>query len=70
MKGGELLRKLKRAAKARGVAIVIDQHQGKGSHARLYFGDKSTTLKDSKKEIGEGLLRQMLADLGLTKDDL
>jgi mRNA interferase HicA len=42
----------------------------KGSHGRLYYGNRFTTLKDRKKEIGPGLLNAMLAQLGLTKADL
>jgi len=39
-------------------------------HGRLYYGDRFTTLKDRKKEIGPGLLKAMLDQLGLTKEDL
>jgi mRNA interferase HicA len=48
----------------------MDSSRGKGSHATLYLGDKFTIVKDRKKEIGPGLLASMLADLGLTKEDL
>jgi predicted RNA binding protein YcfA (HicA-like mRNA interferase family) len=41
-----------------------------GSHGRLYYGDRFTTVKDRKKEIGPGLLRKMLADLRLSPDDI
>lgn len=33
-------------------------------------GDRFTTLKDRRKEIGPGLLKAMLDQLGLTKEDL
>jgi predicted RNA binding protein YcfA (HicA-like mRNA interferase family) len=36
----------------------------------LLFGDRLTTVKDPKKEIGPGLLHDMLKQLGLTKDGL
>ena len=32
-------------------------------------GDRRTTVKDRKKEIGKGLLGKMLADLGIDNDD-
>ena len=48
----------------------FDSSHGKGSHGRLYFGGRFTTLKDRKKEIGPGLLKAMLDQLGLTKEDL
>jgi hypothetical protein len=43
---------------------------GKGSQGGLYYGDRFTTLKDRNKEIGTGLLKAMLDQLGLTRDDL
>jgi hypothetical protein len=33
-------------------------------------GDRFTTLKDRRKEIGPGLLKVMLDQLGLTRKDL
>ncbi len=42
----------------------------KGSHGTLYYGEHKTTVKDRKKEIGEGLLRAMLKQLGLSKKDI
>jgi predicted RNA binding protein YcfA (HicA-like mRNA interferase family) len=41
-----------------------------GSHGRLYVGDRFTTIKDRKKEIGPGLLAKMLRDLGIDPNDL
>ena len=70
MNGNELLRRLGRLAKTRGVKVTVDRRQGKGSHATLRFAGKKTTLKDLKKEIGPGLLRAMLNDIGLTPRDL
>lgn len=50
--------------------VRFDARRGKGSHGRLYYGDRFTTIKDRKKEIGPGLLRKMLADLDLSVDDM
>jgi len=50
--------------------VCFDRGRGKGSHGRLYYGERFTTLKDRKKEIGPGLLNAMLAQLGLTRTDL
>jgi hypothetical protein len=36
----------------------------------LYYGGRRTTLKDLRKEISPGLLRDMLVQLGLTRRDL
>jgi mRNA interferase HicA len=52
------------------MGVLFDKGHGKGSHGRLYYGDRFTTLKDRKKEIGPGLLSAMLQQLGLTKRDL
>ena len=49
---------------------VSYQTHGKGSHGRLYFGDRFTTLKDRKKEIGTGLLKAMCAQLGISATEL
>lgn len=70
MKAGELIERVKRLAKDRGIPCRFDPHRGKGSHGRLYLGGRFTTVKDRKKEIGIGLLSKMLRDLGLTMRDL
>jgi mRNA interferase HicA len=67
--GNEFLRRLSRLARTRGVPIRIDQRKGKGSHATLYYGNRKTILKDPKQEIGPGLLRAMLTQLGLPRSD-
>ncbi len=48
----------------------FEARHGKGSHGRLYYGERFTTVKDRKKEIGPGLLRKMLTDLSLSLGDL
>jgi predicted RNA binding protein YcfA (HicA-like mRNA interferase family) len=70
MDGSEFERKIKRLGRKRGIVASFDRGHGKGSHGRLYYGDRFTTLKDRKKEVGPGLLNAMLAQLGLTKADL
>lgn len=69
MNGNEFLKKLKALAKQQGVSVYLDTPHGKGSHATLHYGDRRTTLKDRKKEIGKGLLRSMLVDLGIDQND-
>jgi mRNA interferase HicA len=70
MTGHEFERRIRALGRKRGVLVSFDGGHGKGSHGRLYFGPRFTTLKDRKKEIGPGLLKAMLNQLGLTKDDL
>jgi mRNA interferase HicA len=54
----------------RGVLVSFDSGHGKGSHGRLYYGSRFTTLKDRRKEIGPGLLKAMVDQLGLSRSDL
>ena len=70
MTGNELLRRLRKLGSKRGVAVRLDELKGKGSHAALYHGSRRTTLKDRRKEIGAGLLRAMLRQLGIDPRDL
>jgi mRNA interferase HicA len=70
MNGAEFIKKIKSAAKVKGLSCRLNASRGKGSHATLYLGESFTIVKDRKKEIGPGLLASMLADLGLTKEDL
>ncbi len=70
MTGNEFERKIRKLGRKRGVAVLFDRGHGKGSHGRLYYGDRFTTLKDRKKEIGPGLLNAMLDQLGLSKMDM
>ena len=70
MTGNELERKIRRLGRKRGVVVSFNRGHGKGSHGRLYYGNRFTTLKDRKKEIGPGQLNAMLDQLGLTKADL
>lgn len=67
---GEFLRRIQEIGRERGVEVAFDTKRGKGSHGYLYYGEKRTTLKDRKKEVGDGLFLKMLKDLGLTKADL
>ncbi len=69
MTGADFIRRIRKIARERGVQVRFDSRRGKGSHGRLYYGNRFTTVKDRKKEIGPGLLRKMRADLGLKPDD-
>ena len=70
MNGNELLKRLRRLARARNLQLKLVRERDKGSHATLYLGARYTILKDRKKEIGPGLLLKLLADLGLKKADI
>ena len=70
MTGHEFERRIRRLGRSRGVAVSFEGGSGKGSHGRLYYGNRFTTLKDRSKEIGPSLLTAMLHQLGLTRRDL
>jgi mRNA interferase HicA len=70
MKAGEFVARVKKLGKVRSVSARFEAKKGKGSHGRLYYGDRYTTVKDRKKDRGPGLLRSMLSDLGLSMRDL
>jgi predicted RNA binding protein YcfA (HicA-like mRNA interferase family) len=70
MPGADFIRCIRKIANRRSAAVHFDARHGKGSHARLYYGDRFTTVKNRKHEIGPGLLRKMLADLGLSIADI
>jgi hypothetical protein len=75
MNGHEFERRIRKIGRRRGTLVSFDSSHGKGSHGkgshgRLYYGSRFTTLKDRRKEIGPGLLKAMLDQLGLTRTDL
>lgn len=70
MTGRELYKKLRKLGRRRNIPVRLEERPGKGSHGRLYFGNRFTTLKDRKKEIGPELLRKMMRDLEIDPDDL
>lgn len=70
MKADDVIKVIRRIGRKRGVAVLFVPSQGKGSHGRLYYGDKFTTVKDRSKDIGPGLLAAMVRQLGLKKSDM
>jgi mRNA interferase HicA len=70
MTGNELLRRLRRLARQRGLTFLYEGRTGKGGHGRIYVGDRFTTIPALTHEITPGLLTKILRDLGLTRRDL
>jgi mRNA interferase HicA len=70
VKGSEFLRKVKAVAKRRRLTCRWVPERGSGSHGTLYVGERFTVVKDLKKELGLGLLSDMLKQLGIRKEDL
>ena len=67
MSGNELLKNLKKLARQRGEHLEFIKKHGKGTHGTICLGSRCTTMKDRKKEIGKGLLKAMLEQLGVIK---
>jgi len=65
MNGNEFIRKVRRLGRDNNIKVRFEQERGKGSHATLYYGDKFTVIKDRKKEIGKGLYKAMMNQLGI-----
>ncbi|MBF0561679.1 MAG: type II toxin-antitoxin system HicA family toxin [Alphaproteobacteria bacterium] len=66
MRPDEILRKLK---KKFGTELQVVAQRGKGSHRTVYLRGRKTTLKQDG-DMGTGTIRQFLAQLGLTPEDL
>ena len=69
MNGRQFIARVRRWARPRSLEVRFAASQGPGSHGTLYAGDRKTTVKDRKKEIGKGLQAKMLADLGIDRND-
>jgi predicted RNA binding protein YcfA (HicA-like mRNA interferase family) len=68
MNSAELLRKLKRLAKQRGVDLTIQA--GKGSHRKVQFDERRTIVPTHGTELKIGTLNGILRDLGISKEEL
>ena len=67
MNGREFMRRAKRYAARNGLDFRFERGEGKGSHGQLYVGRRRTMVK--RTELSMGLLRNMLRDLGINKED-
>lgn len=70
VRGSEFLRKVKAVARRNKLAYRWVPERGSGSHGTLYVGSRFTVVKDLKKELGLGLLADMLKQLGISKEDV
>lgn len=69
MTGKEFEKRVRWMGRRKKLPVRFEPH-GKGSHGRLYYGNRFTTLKDRKQEIGAGLLKAMCSQLGIDPRDL
>ena len=70
VKGSELVRRVRKVGKQRGVKVLFVAERGKGSHGTLYFGGRLTVVRALKDELKTGTLHAMLKQLGLTLQDI
>ncbi|HLH04966.1 MAG TPA: type II toxin-antitoxin system HicA family toxin [Bryobacteraceae bacterium] len=69
MKSTELLRKLKKLAKKRGLELTIAA--AKGSHRKVYFGEAQSVIPEhANSELKTGTLKGILKQLGIEEKDL
>jgi mRNA interferase HicA len=68
--GAELLRKLRRLGRARGVPVALFRERGRGSHATVYFGDRFAVIPHLGRELKAGTMHGILRQLGLERGDL
>ena len=67
MDSKEFTRRARRYAKKTSQAFDFEPGKGKGSHGRLWIGERFTTLP--RGEIKTGLFNGLLKQLGITKED-
>ncbi|MYD66114.1 MAG: type II toxin-antitoxin system HicA family toxin [Chloroflexi bacterium] len=68
MNDRELVRRLRRYARGRGLDFDYSSRRGKGSHGRVRLGEYWTTVP--RGEIPAGTLAAMLRDLRIDRRDL
>jgi len=69
LKVAEFIRRARRYSRRSGLEFQYDPRRGKGSHGRVFLGERLTAIKSANKTIGIGLLRKMLKDLDINPKD-
>jgi hypothetical protein len=68
MKRNKLIKQLRRWAKDNDTSFEVDEIKGKGSHIRVFVGDKSTIVKHG--ELSPAYVDLVLKQLGIPKDEI
>ncbi len=63
MNRNDLIRKLRKEARAKGIEFSVDLGRGKGGHAIVKLGERMTTVKSG--ELKPGYVRLIRKQLGL-----
>ena len=67
----ELIRRLRRIAKERGVAFDVVANRGKGGHWTVQFGDTRLPVPQAHGgDLATGTLRSILRRFGIRRKDL
>jgi len=70
MTGNEFIRKVKKLGRKNGATVQFVARRGKGSHGTLFYGSRFTIVRNPKDELKTGTLHAILAQLGLSLEDL
>jgi len=70
MNGRQFIASVRKYGRSRRLQVRFVASKGRGSHGTLYLGNRSTVIKDRKKDLGKGLLAAMLTDLEMGKDEI
>ncbi len=70
MKGAEFIRRVRKLGRRNDVPVAYDARRGKGSHGKMYYGDRTATIIDLKHEIGPRLLAEICRELGIDPKNL
>jgi len=61
----EFISRARKYARNHNLEFLYDPRHGKGSHGRVFVGNRLTTVKSANKQLGKGLVRRMLRDLDI-----
>lgn len=64
----DFIRRVRKLGRRTGTSVAVDSAHGKGSHQRLYYGERFTTVR--RGEIPKGILRAMCKQLGIDPGEL
>ena len=67
MNGREFLRRAKHYARTNDQEFRFDPSHGKGSHGRLYIGERFTTVQ--RGELSRAMLAAMIRQLDIKKEE-
>jgi mRNA interferase HicA len=67
----ELIRRLRRLARKRGVEFAVESARGKGGHRMVQYGEVRQAVPQAKgRDLPKGTLRNILRNYGLAARDL